>query len=642
MADGHFHKEYKASNDPDKEPKNVLGNYRLGSPTSPMHAKQLEEFGKRLNEGVQNIEIGTLEAVKFEYIPKEHFEAIRQLAKLTKTKPSLHGALVDLAGFNKQGRWTEEERQSTTRQVFSFIERAQAMDPSGDLPIVFHAGETIAQEYDETLRQKYKDAGEELKPEQVPVRMITAVNQDTGQVQPIEFEERFNPESKETDIWTPFRRLESQNDAQWRQEKLKLFEFQKSLAELGERLKLKAEQENAILKTGLETLPQYETKLKELKQDIPVIQQHMGEIESQFGSAVVEMFDKVVKFKPADVSKEDHEKHIEEMRKNYNEYNQFVKENKERAEKLQEQLSKIKTEEDAKKNKEVIEEWNNYRKEWREKREPAQRALLNSISKTPTPEIWRPVADFAKEKTAQTVAEAMAKAYKRFGDTTPFVAIENFWPNTPMSTASELKDAVLKSREEFAKILMKENKKSEKDAKKLAEKMIGATWDVGHINNLRKAGFEGEELKKRVIEETQRVADVVRHVHITDNFGFHDSHLPPGMGNVPVREMMEALEKGGFRGRGIVEAGAFVAEIGGNPMQHTLGYFDSPLFKMGTSQYWSHLQSQQVAYPGYNSSFIEFPSSHFNLYGSSFTTLPKELGGQIGGEKSRFSDTSNT
>ena len=27
---------------------------RLGAPTSPMVAKQLEEFGKRINEGVKN------------------------------------------------------------------------------------------------------------------------------------------------------------------------------------------------------------------------------------------------------------------------------------------------------------------------------------------------------------------------------------------------------------------------------------------------------------------------------------------------------------------------------------------------------------------------------------------------------------
>ena len=67
-----FYKSYKASMDGDDVFRTSAS--RLGAPTSPMVAKQLEETGKRLNEGVKNVEIGTISADKFEFIPDQHFD----------------------------------------------------------------------------------------------------------------------------------------------------------------------------------------------------------------------------------------------------------------------------------------------------------------------------------------------------------------------------------------------------------------------------------------------------------------------------------------------------------------------------------------------------------------------------------------
>ena len=185
----------------------------------------------------------------------------------------------------------------------------------------------------------------------------------------------------------------------------------------------------------------------------------------------------------------------------------------------------------------------------------------------------------------------------------------------------------------------------------MAEKLIGATWDIGHIYNLRKAGYEGEDLKKEILRQTKEVAEVTKHVHVTDNFGFFDSHLPPGMGQVPVSEMMIELQKKWDELRdkkklfhepvSVIEAGGFIAELGQDPTIPSLSYFNTPIHGAVpvSGGYWTefpHHRSQ------YGSSFVEFPQQHFNLYGSSFTTLPKELGGQVSGEKSRFSDTPMT
>ena len=239
-------------------------------------------------------------------------------------------------------------------------------------------------------------------------------------------------------------------------------------------------------------------------------------------------------------------------------------------------------------------------------------------------------------------------------DKIPFIAMENFFVNTPMSTAEELTKAVKETRRLLSKQLQeKAGIKDKTEADKEAEKLIGATWDVGHINNLRKAGYEGEELKKKLVEETKGIAEVVKHVHITDNFGFEDSHLPPGMGNVPISEILEELEKKWSQmreqglmtndPRAIVEAGGFVAEIGQNPTLATLEFFGSPLYKLGPSPYFWGPQGPGIAhgYSPYRESYIDLPQQHFNLYGSSFTTLPKSVGCQVGECAYRFSGTPN-
>src|SRR3989338_1330811 len=74
--------------------------WRLSTTTNPFGANQLEEFGKKINEGVQNIELGTLQLPKFETIPTEHFHKIRSIAKVTGVGLSFHAPIdIDPAGL---------------------------------------------------------------------------------------------------------------------------------------------------------------------------------------------------------------------------------------------------------------------------------------------------------------------------------------------------------------------------------------------------------------------------------------------------------------------------------------------------------------------------------------------------------------
>ncbi|MFA4887526.1 MAG: hypothetical protein WC595_04900, partial [Candidatus Nanoarchaeia archaeon] len=387
-----------------------------------------------------------------------------------------------------------------------------------------------------------------------------------------------------------------------------------------------------------------------------LLNNHVGNIEQHLDSSMNETFSKFTKAmetthdekfkKRAEEFKKEQERIKEEFK--FDEIKQRAEDLNKKIAPLQKQFQSATSEEQRQEIKKRLEP---FQKESEDIENDQRRAHVSIITAMPAPDIWRPVAEFAKEKTADTIAEVMLRSYDKHKDASPFIAIENFWPNTPMSTSKELKDAVIKARKVFEEKLVKERKLDQKEAEKVAERLISATWDIGHIYNLRKAGYEGDDLKKMVIEQTKEIASVARHVHVTDNFGFHDSHLPPGMGHVPVKEMMSELQatwdklrdegKLAVEPRSIVEAGGFVAEIGGDPTVPILNFFNSPLYKLSPGQqlsaggaYW-----KQPEFPGYRSIQQEFPQQHFNLYGSSFTTLPKELGGQITGEKSRFSDT---
>ncbi len=666
-----------------------ITNSRLGAPTHPGVAKQLEEFGKLLNQGMKNIEVGTIDPDKFEFIPRQHFDEIRRLAKITDSHASVHAPLIDLAGFpdRQGGKWSEDQRKGTEERLYAILQRSFNLSNGENVPVVFHAGHFDSQEFQKDIAvTQFDENGEPLrdkegnmitKKQPLGYRKIVAVNQDSGEITQMEYEEKQMLGRKDKEIWDPMRRLYNTNQTYWDDEKLKLLQRQKEIQELKDRMDIKVQQNEAIEKGNLINDPKYQEVYSVNNRDIRLLTGHIEDIHQKLTSEYHDIYDRFTRFAKPEV-KEEYQEKLNEMNAEYTQKNKELKDiYKEINEKNKQirQLAEQKAKEDFGKSYEELNreeelriqrELSPYFKETEHKTREAlnlqleqSKNILINVAPMPAPQLWRWVGEFAIDKTAETVSNAMARMYinyKKEGkqDQIPFVAMENFFVNTPMSTAKELKIAVEKSRELFAQKLFRENAVSNLDeGKKAAEKMIGATWDVGHINNLRKAGLEGEELKKRVIEETKEIADVTKHVHITDNFGFHDTHLPPGMGNVPIREIMEELEKKwsemrdqqklGQEPRAIVEAGGFVGEIGQNPTLATLEYFGSPLYKISNSPYFWGPEERSIghSYTRYMESFIDFPQQHFNLYGSSFTALPKSVGGQVGEGASRFTGTPN-
>jgi len=622
----------------------------LGAPTSIQSPNQLGETSSRINEGIKNIEVGALSQNILDQIPKTHFEEIRRLNKITGAEASFHAPIqdLDIAGFVPgQNAWSEDTQKENIRKIEGFIDKAHTLGRSEqdikqgkgqiNVPIVLHGGTLPAQKYQ---REGLAEEGEyETEADLEKARIKDArsemliVNQDTGQLQGVKYEERKRLDGT-IDVWTPEKRLLNRNVTEWDQQKLEIMQMQKSLNEVQDRFSTRGDEFKNLMygKQHKALTQEQEHKLAMLEQEFHGVQNFEKEIDQNVGSIVLDMHNRFIKY--ADKSSPEYKTYMEKAN---NEINELKQESKE-LEKERKRLGEIENEiRRLGKNipKHLEEEYEKQAIKTSQISHDYRRKLTEVTSEMPAPKTWAPVEEFSRIKSAETVSESAMYGYEKYGDKAPILAIENVYPGMQASRAKELRLTIEKSREEFAKKLMEKKGLSEKRAEEVAAKLIGATWDVGHINQLRKSGYSEED----IIEETRKIADLVKHVHLTDNFGFDDSHLPPGLGNVPIKEMLEVLEKQGkFKGKGIVEAGAFVAAFKESPYPYTLEYFNKPLYTEDTRAYWKDMWGTEGGYfAGYGEIM---PQKYFDLYGPpGFSQLPSEMGGSSKRQADRFSGT---
>jgi sugar phosphate isomerase/epimerase len=74
----------------------------------------------------------------------------------------------------------------------------------------------------------------------------------------------------------------------------------------------------------------------------------------------------------------------------------------------------------------------------------------------------------------------------------------------------------------------------------LEENGLFMTLDIGHANH---AGYAADEM----------IFDSIKHIHIHDNFGDDDSHLPLGEGSIDLKCIVNTLEKNNYDGIYILE-----------------------------------------------------------------------------------------
>tara|TARA_Y100000034_G_scaffold44576_2_gene54763 strand:+ start:5394 stop:7511 length:2118 start_codon:yes stop_codon:yes gene_type:complete len=163
---------------------------------------------------------------------------------------------------------------------------------------------------------------------------------------------------------------------------------------------------------------------------------------------------------------------------------------------------------------------------------------------------------FAMDKTRATNKQLKQQGHEKIDPI--YVSPENIFQNTFGSHPQELKQIIIKSREEMENRLVEQKKMNRQEAKKLAKKHIAGTFDIGHANIWKKY-YEGtdKDFNKWLIDQAKDLikGGFVKHIHITDNLGYHDEHLAVGQGTAPIKELVKELEKEGIKDV-IVEPGS--------------------------------------------------------------------------------------
>ncbi len=616
---------YMTAMDPNKAPSNIQwANAYLGASTSLEPGKAMKDLLSLPASGIENVELSVIDPQKFEVIPREMFAEARRLGKLlirdfTKdgrpTPISIHAPMMEATGFS-ENKFDENQWRATQQHLNSIVEKAALVGPN--VPLNIHASQLPAdqtfyntQKAGEMLRELEtyeknvgeKDAHKELKESLlkgiIPQAMI-AVDTVSGQLIPIQGEFRETAPGLRH-FWSPKEKLENYNLTQWDEMKRKPLDY---LAEIR-----RTEQLIADKNTPSEQLPLLEDRKRAYSKD--------------FMSAVTTTFDHAYRANPEAFSPEMRDI----VTQSYKKVQQA-----ESYEAMTPDLAKI--------------------------------THVLAVAK---PKLFKSAEEFALPKAAETFASAAMRSYdisshpekflnkedaKGIRDAgimgveqAPIITIENE-TDKAFARGDSLKSLVDASRKMFADRLVSDKNLKPDAAKKIAEDIIGATWDVGHINLMRRYGYNEDQ----IAAELKNLAKDVKHVHIHDNFGSFDAHLAPGMGNVPITKILDQLKKDGKippNIRGIVEAGGYVMNFGENPTIKTMQYFNAPAYGFQGSPTWGGESPMAGGYfmgsSAYSAGYgLMLPPIHYSEYGAGFTGLPPSLAAVPGtAQRSQFAGTPN-
>lgn len=572
----------------------------LGMTTDPRTANVLKEVTDQLSSGTKHIEVAAVSPEVFESIPTGQLEEVKRIAKLTGAETTLHAPVIEPSGVGQNG-YDETQRLAVERQMQLAIERAHELNPDGSAPVTFHSTAQLP-------GSMFKPGETDEKGNRAYRKMI-AIDRESGQMTPLEEERLYYPEMRveedirkyyegeikaedirkisleEGKIHSPQNRLASINATKWNNE-LNQVIFNKERAD--------------------EILQQNQVQIQHI---LPAIEQRNPEVLKHLTPEQKQALNHV---QNAKYYLDDVRQHVQGS------FHKAYKYGSEEERKQLENFSK-QFQEDLKKAG---------ANPWAQSQ--ALQTLMHSLKQV-EPKQYVAVEDFAVDKASETFSNVALASYKQYGDKAPIISIENPPAGGGLSTGEDLKNLVEATREKFVEKLTSEGV-SKSTAQKQAEKLVGVTWDVGHINMLRKQGFE----TKDIVKETEKVAKLVKHVHLSDNFGMEHTELPMGMGNVPMKEIMAKLGKEGYDGKKVIEAVNWWQHFSpgskaNSPFAASLATMGAPIYMdgAGVGNYWNQATALQGNYmSGYG---MMLPQGHFETFGAGFAMLPAELGGQKGG-----------
>ena len=545
----------------------------IGVSTDPRTANILQEVSTKIAPGQKVIELSLITPEIMESIPKQHLKEVNRLSKLAGVEVTVHGPLAEASGISDQG-FSETGRKSAERQMSMAVERSHEINPNGNIPVTFHSSYAIpGPEIEKT------EKGEKIK-------AALVINNETGKIAKIPLKERKWPgEEGEPDIKKEVAKI---NESTWG-DTIRTLTYYADMGEKSTRgyselmFKLAESEKEAgkpLVDAKKEAISQYNFGATYLNESYRQLKD-LFELAKKYGTS--------------------EDKKILES---------FSKE-------IEENAVKIKNNPKAKENVDLM-------------KNIIDKGVETFGKMKTVPEIYRPLNDFAMEQSTTTFANIALDSYKKFKDKAPIISIENPPAGGGFSRAEDLRNLVEESRKKFTEVAVKSKAEggfslSESEAKLQAEKLLGVTWDVGHINMLRKYGYE----EKDIIKESEKIAPLVKHVHLSDNFGFEHTELPMGMGNVPLKEIMKKLGEKGEKAKKIVEAAHWWQHFKTSPIEQSLEALGSPIYATGGTPYWNQAIGYQQGYLGGYGAML--PQISYETFGAGFSQLPMELGGQRAG-----------
>ncbi|HRZ85261.1 MAG TPA: hypothetical protein P5277_00605 [Candidatus Paceibacterota bacterium] len=564
--------------------------------TDARTANQLGEISQKLNQGVKNIEMSALAMQgmggDFNKIPQQHLEELRRVSKLVGANISVHGPLIEPSGVNlRSQQWNESERQYAEREIKEVLMRTHEINPEGNIVVTFHSSAALPE-----MLQKEKEGKEER------TKSLVVINENRG-VTEIKDQERFFPRETEQGVYKfdPKKELEELNNKNW-VESIDAFAYHADIAK--DRI-IRSRELSEISEETRQAISEGTLDPEKLKRENPYDYQVLiGGGKSNEGLLMLKRSYEDLKGLYEMAYKSAKDQNNQEQLKKLNDFGNFVKEN----------LYKLKESDPIVLNS-IISKG------------------VNVLSEIKDVQIFKPLNEFAIDKSSETFSNAAFDVYNKFKDNSPIISIENPPANQGISRAEDLKKLIEESRNKLAKKLISEKGISDDEASKIAEKMIGATWDVGHINMIRKFGYGEQD----VVKESKKIAPFVKHVHLSDNFGMEHSELPMGMGNVPMKKIMEELGEKGEKAAKVIEAFDWWSNFKTSPLVESLQAFSSPVYAMKMEPYWNSSMNYGNYFSGYGEML---PDRYFSDMGSGFSNLPSELGGRMQTSgKSRMSGT---
>lgn len=501
-------------------------------------------------------------------------EAIRQLAKINEVQLSTHATPnVAISGITQQG-FSEERREEALFEVKKAIDFAA--DAAGGGPVVLHA-----QEFPRSIVEKYGKPEEQYRFEQYPTEkekaILPLVDEKTGQLinlrrdipisEPIIDEKTGDPvrdeEGKIKVVTRDFDYYENKFD------KLSVEEKKHYSNDVGKYFY--AQYAKRSIEQAEGQAEYYDEKVRELEK----VRNSYANIKKEVidkaknkdyaASLIAEKLGGFEKFTPEEIGvltkdpSEFMEKRIKDINRSIQGWREGVISARRQSHQLQEEVERIK-----------------------------------------------PIEDYGVKKSAEAIGRAATYAYDKEQERNlerPLVIVpENWTPEVYGSHPEELKQLVQESRKAMVNQLVKEKHIDKEKANRIAEDRIKATFDIGHLNMWRKY-FKGsdKEFKQWVDQQVQGLLKdkIIGHVHITDNFGYHDEHLTPGEGTAPVREFLQKLEEKGYKG-------TIVAEPGGQPegqlFRSLTGLWGQSNYGMyrvdGMQRSWSDIENSYFGYSG--------------------------------------------